>query len=159
MFRSAYDALRVADQLRKRSIGLRLLDVMGGDDITTGDGMARAFFRMASVFANLESDRIGERIRDVKFLHRSQQKFLGGYAPFGFKNVRGRVEREPTEQQAIHMIRRLRARHHRGKTLSLRDIAEAVDQKFPAIRKLRKRPPGKPGISHMTVGEVLKRRD
>ena len=121
--------------------------------------MARAFFRMASVFANLESDRIGERIRDVKFLHRSQQKFLGGYAPFGFKNVRGRVDREPTEQQAIHMIRRLRARHHRGKTLSLRDIAEAVDQKFPAIRKLRKRPPGKPGISHMTVGEVLKRRD
>src|SRR2546428_8972082 len=39
MFRNARDAHTVAEQLKQRSIGLRLLDVMAGADITTGDGM------------------------------------------------------------------------------------------------------------------------
>ena len=145
LFRSASDALRVSEALKKRAIGLRLLDVMGGDDITTGDGMAQAFFRMAAVFANLERDRIGERIRDAKAEQRAKGEFLGGTATFGYTKGRdGKLHKVPLEQRAIAYIKRIRPKH------SLRETAEMVKRHFP---KLGPRSP-----SHPTIGQILVRR-
>ena len=143
MFRNARDAHTVAEQLKQRSIGLRLLDVMAGADITTGDGMVRAFFGMAVVFANLERDRIGERIREVKAAQKKAGEFLGGSRTFGYTKGRdGKLHPNPTEQKAIRYILRIRTKH------SLRDIANTlVPQRFPGLK-----------ISHTTVSEVLKRR-
>lgn len=148
MFRSARDAHNVAAIFKARKISLSLLDLLGGADVAA-DGMAEAFFGIAAVFARLEASRISERIRDVKFVHRSQKKFLGGHTPFGYRNVRGHVEKDPTEQQAITLIHRLRRAVHRPRW-SLRRIAEAVERRFPGLRKGQ-------GISHTTVAEVLTR--
>src|SRR2546426_373829 len=50
VFRSVSDAVTIAASFKKRAISLRLLDLMGGEDVTT-DGMSSAFFGLASVFA------------------------------------------------------------------------------------------------------------
>src|SRR2546425_2825050 len=143
MFRSAQDAHNVSAIFRKRGISLSLLDLMGGDDVT-GDGMAKSFFGMASVFANLERDRIGERIREVKAEHRREGRHLGGSRPFGFTIGKdGHLRPVPKEQNAIRLIRRLRAKKY-----SLRKIAQMVQLRFPNLK-----------ISHTTVGQVSQRRD
>jgi putative DNA-invertase from lambdoid prophage Rac len=63
LFRSALDALTVVEDMRKRGVGLHLLD-LGGD--ISGNGMSKLFLTIAAAFAEAERDRIRERIGQVK---------------------------------------------------------------------------------------------
>jgi DNA invertase Pin-like site-specific DNA recombinase len=140
MFRSAHDALTVSKTFKKRQISLSLLDIVGGEDVTA-DGMATAFFSMAAVFAQLEHDRIGERITEAKAVQRQRGLALGGDRPFGFRiGAERKLQAIPKEQAAIKTIRKLAK-----KKIALRKIAEHVQTEFGLQ------------ISHTTVGNVLKR--
>jgi DNA invertase Pin-like site-specific DNA recombinase len=59
LFRSALDALQVAEDLRKRGVSLHLLDL--GSDIS--GGLSKLFLTIAAAFAEAERDRIRERMR------------------------------------------------------------------------------------------------
>ena len=66
MFRSASDCLAVVEAFKARGVSLFLLDLNGGADDVSGNGIARLFLTIVSAFAEFERDRIGERIRATK---------------------------------------------------------------------------------------------
>src|SRR4051812_29169815 len=82
VFRSALDALRMVEELRRRRVALHLLD-LGGD--VSGDGMAKLFLTIAAAFAEAERDRIRERVSQTKRDQRLRGRYLGGKVPFGFR--------------------------------------------------------------------------
>jgi DNA invertase Pin-like site-specific DNA recombinase len=120
VFRSALDALQQTEALRARGVSLHLLD-LGGD--IAGNGLSRLFMTIAAAFAELERDRIRERITQVKRDQKARGRFLGGTrAPFGFSaGDRGELVPVEAEQAAIARAKRLRGR---GK--SLRYIASKL---------------------------------
>jgi putative DNA-invertase from lambdoid prophage Rac len=136
LFRSALDALKVVEDLRKRGVALHLLD-LGGD--ISGNGLSKLFLTIAAAFAEAERDRIRERIGQVKADQKARGRYLGGKVPFGFRlgDEGGLVPYEP-EQEAVREIVTLRAQ---GKPL--RAIAAAVQARGHRI-------------SHEGVAGVLK---
>jgi DNA invertase Pin-like site-specific DNA recombinase len=105
MFRSATDALNVADLLKKTGVSLHLLDV--GD--VTSNGIGRVFFTVIASFAQFERERIAERVAEVKAGERAKHSFLGGHRPFGFDVTDGVLAPNPTEQDALATARSMRA--------------------------------------------------
>jgi DNA invertase Pin-like site-specific DNA recombinase len=75
VFRSALDALQRTEALRERGVSLHLLD-LGGD--IAGNGLSRLFMTIAAAFAELERDRIRERITQVKRDQKARGRFPGG---------------------------------------------------------------------------------
>jgi DNA invertase Pin-like site-specific DNA recombinase len=67
-----HDALQVVDDLRKRGVGLHLLD-LGGD--ISGNGLSKLFLTIAAAFAEAERDRIRERIGQVKANQKARGRF------------------------------------------------------------------------------------
>lgn len=130
MFRSALDALSTREQFRKLKCSLHILD-LGGDVIDSALG--RFMFTIISAVAEAERDKISERIRDIKKMHKKQGKFLGGNVPLGY--VRQGDMLIPTGENLQERIRKLSLCG-----LSYRDIAERV------------------GISHVSVQNILKRK-
>ena len=117
VFRSALDALQQTEALRQRGVCLHLLD-LGGD--IAGNGLSRLFMTIAAAFAELERDRIRERITQVKRDQKTHGRFLGGTrAPFGFRaGDGGELVLDEAEQAAI-----VRAKRMRGRGKNLRYIA------------------------------------
>jgi DNA invertase Pin-like site-specific DNA recombinase len=117
VFRSALDALQQTETLRERGVSLHLLD-LGGD--IAGNGLSRLYMTIAAAFAELERDRIRERITQVKRDQKARGRFLGGTrAPFGFHaGAGGELVPDEAEQMAI-----ANAKCMRGRGKSLRYIA------------------------------------
>jgi DNA invertase Pin-like site-specific DNA recombinase len=119
MFRSALDALRVLDALKRRDISLHMID-LGGD--VTGNGISKLVFTILSAVAEAERERIKERIREVKADQRTRGRYLGGTVPFGWRLGEDGALIEAPEQQAA--IRRMLDMRRAGS--SLRAIADAI---------------------------------
>ena len=112
-FRSSLDALQTIQELKKRGVGLWLLD-LGGD--VSGNGISEMIVTILSAVAQFERVRIGERIRDSKRHMRSQGWHQGGTRPFGYRlgppKGRGKAATlvpEPAEQEAIAGMVAMRA--------------------------------------------------
>ena len=108
MFRSASDCLAVVEALKTRGVSLFLLDLNGGADDVSGNGIARLFLTIVSAFAEFERDRIGERIRATKRAQKARGEYLGGVAPFGwvYDDERNLVP-VPEQQRELRRIRNL----------------------------------------------------
>lgn len=136
MFRSAQDALAVAEQLQRKGVSLHLLDL--GGDVTTS-AVGKMFFTIVAAFAEFERDRIAERITDVKQNEREKGRFLGGAKPFGFRvTEEGALISDEKEQCVIQEVLRLRKLG-----ASYREISSTVSGAH-----LR--------ISHATVSRIVK---
>ena len=135
VFRSALDALQVCADFKRQGVNLHLLD-LGGD--VTSNGVAGLFMKIAAAFAEFERDRIAERQRDVKQDMKARGKYLGGYAPFGYRVKDGALVEVPKAQAAIRTMVAMRA-----KKLSLRVIANEIKVRHHL------------SISHVAVGRVL----
>jgi putative DNA-invertase from lambdoid prophage Rac len=119
MFRSALDALRVLDALKRRDISLHMID-LGGD--VTGNGISKLVFTILSAVAEAERERIRDRVREVKADQRARGRYLGGSVPFGWRlGDDGALIPEAAEQAAIRRMMEVR---HEGR--SLRAIAETI---------------------------------
>ena len=102
LFRSALDALKVAESLKGRGVKLHLLD-LGGD--IAGNGISKLFLTIAAAFAEAERDRIRERIGQAKADQKSRGRFLGGDVPFGFEvGADGALVPVEVQQAAIREI-------------------------------------------------------
>jgi putative DNA-invertase from lambdoid prophage Rac len=122
LFRSALDALTVVEDMRKRSVGLHLLD-LGGD--ISGNGMSKLFLTIAAAFAEAERDRIRERVSQVKADQKARGRYLGGILPFGYRRGDGgELVPVDADQKAIREMIALR---RQGK--ALRAIADVMRAK------------------------------
>jgi putative DNA-invertase from lambdoid prophage Rac len=105
MFRSASDCLNVVETLKTRCVSLYLLDLNGGADDVSGNGIARLFLTIVAAFAAFERDRIGERIRATKRAQKARGEYLGGKAPFGWRATGNGQEMVPIPEQQAALAR------------------------------------------------------
>jgi DNA invertase Pin-like site-specific DNA recombinase len=137
-FRSAADCLAVVEAFKARGVSLYLLDLNGGADDVSGNGIARLFLTIVSAFAEFERDRISERIKAAKQRQRQMGQYSGGSRQFGWTHdAERRLVEVPEEQQAL---RRIAALHAEG--LSPRGIAAALKER------------GTP-VSHVTIRKII----
>ena len=139
LFRSASDCLVTAEAMQKRGVHLYLLDLNGGADSVSGNGISKLFLSLLSAVAEFERDRIAERIREGKKQKAAQGFYGGGKREFGYRIEDDRLIEDPEEQRAIRRMQRLA-----GRGWSLRRIAEAIREE------------GIP-ISHGGVARILER--
>src|SRR5579864_693810 len=81
IFRSARNALEIAELLRDTGVELHLMD-MGGPVLHSS--VSRLVFGILMMVANMESERIGERVASVKEHMRREGKYLGGAMAVGY---------------------------------------------------------------------------
>jgi DNA invertase Pin-like site-specific DNA recombinase len=138
MFRSASDCLSVVEELKRRGVSLFLLDLNGGADDVSGNGIARLFLTIVAAFAAFERDRIGERIRATKHQQKARGEYLGGLPPLGYRyDENKRLVPVPEQQKILKHIHKLRA-----EGLSPRKISRALAESGVKL-------------SHVTVGKIL----
>jgi site-specific DNA recombinase len=115
-----------------------LLDLNGGADDVSDNGIARLFLTIVSAFAEFERDRIGEQIRATKRAQKARGEYLGGKPPFGFKYDSDRkLVPVPAQQRELQRIRQLA-----GEGLSPRKISADL-----ASRGVK--------LSHVTVRKII----
>jgi DNA invertase Pin-like site-specific DNA recombinase len=85
MFRSAADACVMIERFKKQKIGLILLDL--GAEPVAESAIAQVIFTVMSAFAQLERERIRERIADGKRAKRERGGHTGGPVPYGWRKV------------------------------------------------------------------------
>lgn len=105
LFRSAKNALEVAEALREKGVELHLMD-MGGPVLDSS--VSRLVFGILMMVANMESERIGERTASVKEHLRKQGRFVGGLLPVGYKKTNdGRLVRDPDWKRHVSRMQTL----------------------------------------------------
>jgi len=141
IFRSAVDALTMADQWKQDGINLILLD-MGIEPVNTS-GVGKLFFTMMVAMAEFERHRIYERTIEGRAAKKSRGGHIGGKRPFGFiVTGTGRdavLSPHPGEQAALEDAKRmLRSGESLRKTVA--KIAEQTGHKISheALRRLDK---------------------
>jgi putative DNA-invertase from lambdoid prophage Rac len=123
MFRSAQDALNVAADLRDKGVHLHLLDI-GGE--VTGNGAAKLVFTILSAVAEMERERIGERVRSVKQHLREGGYFTGGKLARGYHVTDdGKIGQDAQWQRCLGTMKQLR-----DERVPYRRIAERVNEDF-----------------------------
>ncbi len=123
-FRSAGDCLSVVETFKQRGVSLYLLDLNGGADDVSGNGIARLFLTIVSAFAEFERDRLGERIRATKQRQKLNGQYSGGAPPFGWTHDTARRMVPIPEQQAeLRRIHQLAAEGRSPRQISA-DLAE-----------------------------------
>ncbi len=116
LFRSAKNALEVAETLRDKGVELHLMD-MGGPVLNSS--VSRLVFGILMMVANMESERIGERTANVKEHLRKQGRFVGRLLPVGYtKTEDGRLLRHGEWKRLTAQMRSLSKRG-----MSVRKIA------------------------------------
>lgn len=93
--------------MKERAVHVHFID-LGGD--VTGNGIGAIIFTILSAFATFEKERIATRIREVKQIKKSQGKFTGGKAGFGYEVIDGVKVAKKDEQKVISEMKRLKAR-------------------------------------------------
>ncbi len=139
MFRSCLDGLQVLKELKSKNVELHFID-LGGN--TTTNGIGQLMFSVMSSFAEMERNRLGERIRGTKQLQKKEDVYLGG--PIGFGYVMEQYEDKQYVVENINeqkIIKRMRTMRKDG--LSYRRISEV----------LRK---DKVSVSHTGVSNILR---
>jgi putative DNA-invertase from lambdoid prophage Rac len=111
----------------------------GGD--VCGNGISKLVFTILSAVAEIERDRIRERIRDVKRHLAAPGVYGGGKRPFGHDVVDGRLVPNTSEQAALARMRAL-GREEKP----LREIGKIISDEF-----------GLPGMAPTTIKRLLDR--
>ncbi|WP_158048069.1 recombinase family protein [Skermanella pratensis] len=140
MFCSGQDAAQVVERFRDIGISLHLVD-LGGE--VTGNDTGRIFLIMAAGFAEMERERLRERVTEGKRRALAEGRHGGGAAPAGT-----RLERDPQGRIVVLLDTNVFLETHRilaegiSKGRSLRTMAD--DLKAHGVK-----------ASHVTVKKLL----
>jgi len=105
LFRSAKNALEIAELLRDKGVELHLMD-MGGPVLNSS--VSRLVFGILMMVANMESERIGERVSSVKDHLRQQGRYLGGAVAAGFTvDAEGNLRADRNWERQLATMRQL----------------------------------------------------
>ena len=145
MFRSVLDGLQVLKELKARNIELHFID-LGGN--TTTNGIGQLVFTIMSSFAEMERNRLGERIRDTKRSQMKEDVYTGGPVGFGYVleniNENNYLLEQPEEQELIKKMKKMKK-----DGLSFRKISEAIN-KEQYMKENEK------SLSHQAISNILK---
>jgi putative DNA-invertase from lambdoid prophage Rac len=134
LFRSARDALNVVEELKAKGVSIHVIDLHG--DIT--NGIAKIFMTITAAFAELERERISDRLKETKAYLSSQGVFNGGKRPFGFDIVQdGDVQRMVPRADEMAIIERMKAMKASGS--SLREIGAVTGHQATSVKRILER--------------------
>jgi DNA invertase Pin-like site-specific DNA recombinase len=150
LFRDAGDCLGQTRAWDRQGIALHFLD-LGGQALYTASAMGRMLLTLASAFAELERNMIGERTAQALSLKRQRGEKTGGDPPYGFAlGPDGRTLVPVAGEQVIIA----KARKLEAQGLSLRGIGAALAKAGHAPRggrwypttvaRLLRQPDGRP---------------
>lgn len=141
LFRDAADALSTAKEWKAKGVKLILADM--GFEPLTENGTAKFLFTILAAVAEMERERIAERVAEGRAAKKARGGHIGGAAPFGYRKIgEGReavLEPIPEQQAAILTIHDA---HEAG--MSLREIAKLIEAKHnvrisaPTVRRVLK---------------------
>lgn len=117
-FRSQHDCVITLRRWTERGVIVHLLDL--GVDTSTPVG--RMMVGILSCFAEFESHRIGERIRDAFAAMRRLGRSVNGAETIGYKLIGKKLTADPGERKVIKRIRTLR-----DQGLFFREVAEKIN--------------------------------
>ena len=120
MFRSAIDCLETARDFSARNIRIILLDI---GELSNDSAMGKLMMTISAAFAEVERDRLQERVREVKKEQRLQGKFLGGKRRFGYNITKQGYEVKNKQEQ--HIIKQIKTLAQEGMTQRM--IAESIN--------------------------------
>lgn len=107
MFRDCLNAQQTYRDFKKQKVDLILFD-LGADPITSG-GVSKLIFTVISAVADMERERIAERMAVGKAAKRARGGWADGNCPFGFsvvgKGKEARLVPNETEQQILRVAR------------------------------------------------------
>lgn len=135
--RDLLDCLSICREFQEKGIKLYLLDINGGADPITGNGISGIVLSLLGAFAQFERERIGERIREVKRDQKARGEYLGGKAPFGwtFDADRKLVPVEK-EQWALRRILDLNDEGYSSRAISSMLAADGFKLSHVSIQKI-----------------------
>jgi hypothetical protein len=107
MFRNALDAKQHVKDLNDRGVARHLLQFGDNGPVDTTGTLGKFFIGLLAEIAELESNMIGDRTREVK---RFKKGKLLAYSPtpFGFEHVDGKLVPVPKQLATVAEIRRQR---------------------------------------------------
>lgn len=127
MFRSAHDAINMAEIFKERGINLVLFNL--GTEPVNGTGIGEFFFTIMAGVAQLERTLIKERMLNGKIAKIAKGGHAGGEAPYGIRIVgHGRDARRETNEAEQKLIEEIRVRIEResiNTAYLTRDLNEA----------------------------------
>lgn len=106
MFRSARDALNMAEIFKEKKIALVLFNI--GADPVNNNGFGEFFFTIMAGVAQLERTLIKERMTEGKRAKREKGGAVGGPAPYGYRIIghgrNARLEEVEDEQKVLRAV-------------------------------------------------------
>ena len=139
IFRNALDAQMVYEELKERGVDLILYEM--GTESVIKDSMSKCFFIVMSAFANLDKDRIRERMLEGKRNKQAKGGHVGGEARYGFRIVgqgrEARLEMDPEEQKVVSLVNSLALTHDQKsiiRQLEERNIKTRTGKSFVPIQ-------------------------
>lgn len=113
LFRSALDAFKTAEVLKKQKIDLVLADL--STEPVTAKGTGKIFFGLMAIFAEFERERIQERTTEGRVAKRARSGSTGGPPPFGFHVIGygrdAKIEPHPVEFDQVATIKKIWHEH------------------------------------------------
>ena len=107
MFRSASDALNMAEIFKEKNINLVLFDL--GSEPINASGIAQFFFTIIAAVAQLERTMIRERMLNGKKAKKAKGGHIGGKTPYGYRVVgsgrEARLEAVDEEQKVLSTVK------------------------------------------------------
>ncbi|MGE5457894.1 MAG: recombinase family protein, partial [Methanococcaceae archaeon] len=116
--RSVKDTIEAVEILKKNDIKFHSFS----ENIDTSTAAGIFFLTMLSALAEMESNQLAERVRSV-MQHRKSQGFKVGAVPHGKKEVNGKLQDDPYEQETIAIIKKLH-----GNKLTFGKIAKELEK-------------------------------
>lgn len=92
------------------------------ENIDTRSASGRLVLNVLTSVAQWERETIGERTKDALDAKKARGEKTGGYTPFGYTNINGKLEENQAEQNIIKNINALRAKGY-----SLQAIANELN--------------------------------
>lgn len=134
--RSAKDILNIAGDLRDAGVTLVSVKEEGFD---TSSPYGRMLFTIFAAFAELESEVLGERMRDVHaHKRRKNGRAMNSQPPPGWRvSESGEYEKDPEEQEIVGLVRSIRWQNRFCKHPSDRTARELKRRGVKTIRTLR----------------------
>lgn len=121
IFRSARDALVMADRFKEQGVDLILADL--GTEAIAYDGVPKLIFGVLAQIADFERGRILERLREGRAAKKAKGGHIAGHAPYGFKVVgsgkEARLEECPEELEVLRLARKLHQQTGNAKAVSV----------------------------------------
>lgn len=129
----------MVEELKAKGVSIHVIDLHG--DIT--NGIAKIFMTITAAFAEMERERISDRLKETKAYLSSQGVFNGGKRPFGFDIVQeGDVQRmvpRADEQAVIETMKTMKASGS-----SLREVGAVTGHQATSVKRILERVWSKP---------------